>query len=48
MFEKNSDGEKETANWDLFYRDFLFQNVDIGYDANNLVVKKNCTSNIVR
>ncbi|MFY9795419.1 MAG: hypothetical protein WAK17_18695 [Candidatus Nitrosopolaris sp.] len=41
MFEKNSDGEKETANWDLFYRDFLFQNVDIGYDANNLVVKKN-------
>jgi hypothetical protein len=41
MFEKNRYGEKETANWDRFYRDFLSQNVDILYDTNNLVVKKN-------
>jgi hypothetical protein len=41
MFEKNRYGEKETANWDRFYRDFLSQNLDILYDANNLVVKKN-------
>jgi len=41
MLEKNRYGEKETANWDRFYRDFLSQNVDILYDSNNLVVKKN-------
>jgi hypothetical protein len=40
MFEKNSYGEEETANWDRFYRDFLFQNIDMLYDPNNLVVKK--------
>ena len=41
MLEKNRYGEKETANWDRFYRDFLSQNVDILYESNNLVVKKN-------
>ena len=41
MLEKNRYGEKETANWDRFYRDFLSQNVEILYDSNNLVVKKN-------
>jgi len=41
MLEKNIFAEKETANWDLFYRDFLSQNIDILYDSNNLVVKKN-------
>jgi len=40
MFEKNRYGEKEIANWDRFYRDFLSQNIDILYDTNNLVVKK--------
>jgi hypothetical protein len=41
MFDKSRYGEKETANWDCFYRDFLSQNVDMLYDTNNLVVKKN-------
>jgi hypothetical protein len=41
MFEKNRSGEKETANWDRFYTDFLSQNIDILYNTNNLVVKKN-------
>ena len=41
VLEKNRYGEKETANWDRFYRDFLSQNVDILYESNNLVVKKN-------
>ena len=41
MLEKNIYAEKEIANWDLFYRDFLSQNIDILYDSNNLVVKKN-------
>jgi hypothetical protein len=41
ILEKNIYTEKETANWDLFYRDFLSQNIDILYDSNNLVVKKN-------
>lgn len=41
MFDKSRYGEKETANWDRFYSDFLSQNVDMLYDTNNLVVKKN-------
>jgi hypothetical protein len=41
MFERNRYGEKETANWDLFYKDFLSQNIDIICDTINLVVKKN-------
>lgn len=41
MFEKSRYGAKETANWDRFYRDFLSQNIDMLYDTNNLVVKKN-------
>ncbi len=41
MFDRNRYGEKETANWDLFYKDFLSQNIDIICDTINLVVKKN-------